>query len=121
MSPEVSQGKPYNEKSDVFSFGIVLFEVMSKRLLGSDYLNNTQWDESEVHAQRVANGWRPPFPNHMPDSIRKLVDKCWAGLPELRPSMPEVVCSLQEIEKSGVVEESDAKEAQAKGCGCCVM
>ena len=29
MAPEVALGKPYNEKCDVFSFGILLYEIIS--------------------------------------------------------------------------------------------
>lgn len=121
MSPEVLHGKPYNERVDVFSFGVVLYEVIAKRLLVADYMNTDKWDESETHAERVAAGWRPPFPMHMPESIRKLVDKCWAGIPELRPSMEEVVKQLEEIQRSGVIGEMDAKETKSAGCGCSVM
>lgn len=121
MAAEVLQGKPYNERVDVFSLGVIMFEVFSKRLIGADYMNTTQWDESEVHAQRVAAGWRPSFPAHMPENIRKLVDKCWSGLPELRPSMAEVVRSLEEIGKSGVIEELDAADMKTQGCACSIM
>ena len=121
MAPEVLLQKPYNEKVDVFSFGIVVFELFSKRLVGADYLNTTQWDESEDHAHKVANGWRPPFPAHMPESIRNLVDKCWSGIPELRPSMQEVVDALREIQRTGVPEEMDAKETKTQGCACEIM
>ena len=33
MSPEVRQSKPYNEKIDIFAFGVVLFEVFSRNLI----------------------------------------------------------------------------------------
>jgi serine/threonine protein kinase len=31
MAPEVALGRPYNEKCDIFSFGILLYEIMSLR------------------------------------------------------------------------------------------
>lgn len=121
MAPEILHGKPYNESVDVFSMGIIVFEVFSKRVIGADYMNTTQWDESEAHAERVAAGWRPPFPERMPENIRKLVDRCWSGVPALRPSMAEVVSTLEEIGKSGIVEEMDAAEIKAQGCACSIM
>lgn len=33
MAPEVYQAKQYNEKSDVFSFGVVLYELMARVLV----------------------------------------------------------------------------------------
>ena len=113
--------KPYNEKVDVFAFGIVIFEIFSKRLLVADYMNTADWDESQTHAERVSNGWRPAFPVNMPESIRKLVDKCWAGIPELRPTREKVLHRLQEIGRSGDVTTMDDVQAKAQGCACSIM
>jgi len=35
MSPEVARGKPYNEKVDVFSFGILAWELLGRSLLSA--------------------------------------------------------------------------------------
>lgn len=116
MAPEILHGKPYNERVDVFAFGVILYEIFSRRLLGADYMNNVDWDESEGHAEKVAGGWRPSFPANMPESIRQLIDKCWSGIPALRPTMMEVVRRLQEIERDGVAEQMDELN---KSQGCC--
>ena len=34
MAPEIIRAQPYNEKVDVFSFGIVMFEVRGHWLVG---------------------------------------------------------------------------------------
>lgn len=123
MAPEVVMNKPYNEKVDVFSFGVIIYELFSRRLLAADYMNTMEWDESKDHAYKVAAGYRPPFPASMPESLRSLIDSCWAGPPELRPRMKEVVRKLREIQKSGELDEMDAKAgaaAQAAG-GCCAV
>ena len=121
MAPEVLLENPYNHKLDVWSMGAIIFELFSKRLLGADYMNTTQWDESEGHAQKVAGGWRPNFPLHMPESIRALISSCWAQSPARRPSMAQVVQQLQEIAKTGIAEEMDAKDAKSQGCACSIM
>ncbi|KAH7622707.1 hypothetical protein Ndes2526B_g03542 [Nannochloris sp. 'desiccata'] len=121
MAPEVLLGEPYNEKVDVFSLGVIIFEVFSQRLIGADYLNSVGWDESEAHAHKVAAGYRPPFPLFMHDEIRQLIDVCWSGTPALRPSMAEVVCRLRALQEMGIVEEMDAVQAKSSGCGCSLM
>ena len=119
MAPEVLLGQPYNEKVDVFSFGVIAFEIFNRRLMASDYMNTNEWDESQGHAYRVAAGWRPPFPESTPPALAKLIDRCWAGTPALRPKMTEVVEVLREIEASGVVAEMDARRLLQQNSGCC--
>jgi serine/threonine protein kinase len=46
MSPEVLLSKPYNEKVDVFSFGIIMCELFSKTLIATQYMNTTEYDET---------------------------------------------------------------------------
>jgi serine/threonine protein kinase len=121
MAPEVLLADPYNEKVDVFSIGVIIYEVFSKRLVGADYLNAVGWDESEAHAHKVAAGFRPPFPAFIPEEIRQLIDLCWSGKPTLRPSMTEVVRRLRAIQEMGIVEEMDAIQAKSSGCGCTLM
>lgn len=121
MAPEVLIGEPYNQKVDVFSLGVIMYELFSKRLVGADFLNAVGWDESEVHAHKVAAGYRPPVPPFVHNDIRQLIDVCWSGTPALRPSMAVVVRRLRALQESGVAEEMDAEQAQSSGCGCSVM
>lgn len=37
MAPELLEGKPYNEKADVYSFGILAWEILSQKLPYSEY------------------------------------------------------------------------------------
>lgn len=94
--------------------------MFSRRLLAADLMNTTEWDESEGHAYRVASGYRPPYPSHMPQPIRELVNDCWSGVSNLRPPIREVVRRLREMQAAGVADDMDAAQA-AGGGGCCVV
>jgi serine/threonine protein kinase len=109
MAPEVLRSLPYNERVDVFSFGIILYELFARRLVGSDLMNMTEWDESVGFAEKVAAGWRPTFPQHMPEDVRRLVDCCWSGTPELRPSMSDVLLRLKALQREGVLGATKKK------------
>jgi hypothetical protein len=47
---------------------------------------------------QVANGYRPPLGPQVAPGVRAVIEHCWKGLPELRPSMSEVVQELQAMQ-----------------------
>jgi serine/threonine protein kinase len=120
MAPEMLIGQYYNQKVDVFSYGVIIFELFSRHLLGSTYLNSIVWDESLKHAQKVAAGWRPPFPGRVPPAIRKIVEMCWAENPKLRPSMSDVVGMLREVKVTGFPPEYEDKLTGSNEC-CSIL
>ena len=85
MAPEVFEGNMYSEKCDVFSFGIILWEVITRR---------KPFDEIGGPAFRIMwavhNGTRPPLISNLPKPLELLMTRCWSGNPAERPSMVEV-------------------------------
>ncbi|XP_077343367.1 mitogen-activated protein kinase kinase kinase 7 isoform X4 [Lithobates pipiens] len=86
MAPEVFEGSNYSEKCDVFSWGIILWEVITRR---------KPFDEIGGPAFRIMwavhNGTRPPLIKNLPKSIESLMTRCWSKDPSQRPSMEEIV------------------------------
>ncbi|XP_014399969.1 PREDICTED: mitogen-activated protein kinase kinase kinase 7 isoform X4 [Myotis brandtii] len=86
MAPEVFEGSNYSEKCDVFSWGIILWEVITRR---------KPFDEIGGPAFRIMwavhNGTRPPLIKNLPKPIESLMTRCWSKDPSLRPSMEEIV------------------------------
>ncbi|XP_046325984.2 mitogen-activated protein kinase kinase kinase 7-like isoform X4 [Haliotis rufescens] len=85
MAPEVFEGCNYSEKCDVFSWGIILWEVITRR---------KPFDEIGGPAFRIMwavhNGKRPPPIRNIPKPLDILMQRCWSGNPTERPSMAEV-------------------------------
>ncbi|KAK3096578.1 hypothetical protein FSP39_001440 [Pinctada imbricata] len=85
MAPEVFEGSNYSEKCDVFSWGIILWEIITRR---------KPFDEIGGPAFRIMwavhNGTRPPLIRNLPKPLELLMTRCWAGNPAERPSMAEV-------------------------------
>ncbi|XP_004605728.1 mitogen-activated protein kinase kinase kinase 7 isoform X2 [Sorex araneus] len=86
MAPEVFEGSNYSEKCDVFSWGIILWEVITRR---------KPFDEIGGPAFRIMwavhNGTRPPLIRNLPKPIESLMTRCWSKDPSQRPSMEEIV------------------------------
>lgn len=70
----VIRDEPYNEKVDVFSFGVVLYEVFGRTLLLEMYGK----EELEVLSARVAQGFRHHRPDLIPAAVWDIVQQCWA-------------------------------------------
>ncbi|XP_059656422.1 serine/threonine-protein kinase STY8-like [Cornus florida] len=93
MAPEVIEHKPYDHKADVFSYGIVLWELLTKELPYS-YLTPIQ-----AAIGVVQQGLRPTIPKNTHPKLAELLQKCWQQNPTLRPEFSEILGILQQIGK----------------------
>ncbi|XP_011882745.1 PREDICTED: mitogen-activated protein kinase kinase kinase 7-like isoform X2 [Vollenhovia emeryi] len=92
MAPEVFEGSRYTEKCDVFSWGIILWEVLTRK---------KPFDDIGASAYRIMwavhIGQRPPLIEGCPKPIESLMTRCWQKAPEERPSMDEIVRIMTEL------------------------
>lgn len=120
MAPEVFKNSPYNEKVDVFSYGVILYELFqSYMMLCAISIQGTP-EEVELYAEKVSEGYRPTMHSWLPQSLRDLIDQCRAQEPGQRPSMAKVVSTLTEIGESGALRELDETLIGNPQCGCVV-
>lgn len=90
MCPEVAFSRPYNEKADVYSFGILLYEV-------STLLQPFQgWTLDTPEEQVLKRHHRPCLVgyDYWPDELFSLIQDCWQGVMWHRPDMIEIVRRL---------------------------
>jgi Protein tyrosine and serine/threonine kinase/SH2 domain len=90
-APELLHNEEYNQKCDVYSFGIVLWELYSCKVPFQG------WQLAKVIYQVSSEGARPPIDEHCPESLRRLIEDCWQHDPEKRPHFSAVLPRLQAV------------------------
>ena len=101
MSPEQAQGRTLDERSDVFSFGAVLYEMLSGR-------RAFRGDTPFVTVTAVVNEEPPPL--ETPAALERIVSRCLAKQPRERfQAMAEVKAALEQA----VVKPTDQQPSIA--------
>ncbi|KAG2492211.1 hypothetical protein HYH03_009457 [Edaphochlamys debaryana] len=114
MAPEVFLNLPYNEKADVFSFGVLAYELAACDVLLVSVLNSgkaarLRIKDAHGYAELVARGYRPPRVKAIPDELWELICACWHDDPVQRPCMADVEVAL------GALAAQAAQQAAAAG------
>jgi len=103
MAPEVARSEPYNLTADVYSFGLLLWQVCSMDL---PYDGMNRQDHSELV---VYGNERPPLDSSWSTPLRILMKRAWEPDPSVRPSMDSIykilkreICSLRDGDETGL-------------------
>ncbi|CAG8528389.1 14622_t:CDS:2 [Acaulospora colombiana] len=87
-APEVLESAIYSEASDIYSFGMLMWELAA----GVRAFSNRKHDESLMFS--IIFGLRPqPIP-HIPNSYKTLMERCWAPNQTDRPSAQEIYTTI---------------------------
>ncbi|PAN10736.1 hypothetical protein PAHAL_2G114600 [Panicum hallii] len=91
MAPELLNGSSnkVSEKVDVFSFGIVMWEILT----GEEPYANMHY--GAIIGGIVNNTLRPPVPASCDPEWRRLMEQCWAPDPAQRPAFTEIAGRLR--------------------------
>ncbi|CAN1276310.1 Serine/threonine-protein kinase STY17 [Linum perenne] len=109
MAPEVIEHKPYDHKADVFSFAIVLWELLTGKL-PYEYLTPLQ-----AAVGVVQKGLRPTIPKHTNPKLTELLEKCWQQDPSLRPDFSEIIEILRQTAKEVGEEQGNGRKEKSHG------
>ena len=92
MAPEILANQPYSIKADIYSFALVMWEIIEQKPFFEEFRSNAQ---IEIHV--VNHNARPPFSKSFPPTLKKLISKCWAADPNQRPTTTEILTTLRAL------------------------
>ncbi|KAH9674828.1 serine/threonine-protein kinase CTR1 [Citrus sinensis] len=100
MAPEVLRDEPSNEKSDIYSFGVILWELATLQQPWGN-LNPAQ-----VVAAVGFKGKRLEIPRNVNPHVASIIEACWANEPWKRPSFSTIMELLRPLIKSPTPQPS---------------
>src|SRR5438034_2861049 len=84
MAPEIFKGQKYTKASDIYSFGMIMWEFMTGR--------RPFWNE--IHdielIIKICDGLRPPIVTNAPEGYIELMKECWHFDPTKRPTATDI-------------------------------
>ncbi|KAJ6687313.1 MAP KINASE KINASE KINASE-LIKE PROTEIN [Salix koriyanagi] len=93
MAPEVLRNEPSDEKCDVYSFGVILWELSTLQQPWGG-MNPMQVVGAVGFQHRRLN-----IPNDMDPAIADIIRNCWQTDPKLRPTFAEIMAALKPLQK----------------------
>ena len=108
-SPEVLKGDARNEKADTYSYGMLLFELLTRELPYGGYA------AAQVVMGVITNLLpRPELPadaQHYPPALEALMKECWAFEAEKRPDFARILDKIERCAKEEGMPFADASDA----------
>ena len=84
LSPEIVQSKPYDKKTDIWSMGVMLYELCSLK---------PPFDAPSIHmlSMKIVRGIYSPLPSCFSADIKNLVKQMLELRPEMRPDVNRIL------------------------------
>ncbi|KAH9763555.1 putative serine/threonine-protein kinase SIS8 [Citrus sinensis] len=93
MAPEVLRNEPSDEKCDVYSFGVILWELCTMQ---------QPWGGMNPMQVVGAVGFqhrRLDIPDNLDPAVADIIRKCWQTDPKMRPTFTEIMAALKPLQK----------------------
>ncbi|GFQ05189.1 serine/threonine-protein kinase edr1 [Phtheirospermum japonicum] len=108
MAPEVLRNEPSDEKGDVYSYGVVLWELVTHKI---------PWDKLSSVQVIGAVGFmnqRLDIPEDVEPQWVSLIESCCHSEPQSRPSFQELVEKLKDMQRQNTIQVQAARAAAAE-------
>src|SRR5437763_14696729 len=99
LAPEVLSKKLYTKESDIYSFGMIMWEFTTGKKPFHDRPHNY------ILISDILKGERPQITDDTPEFYAKLMKRCWDHNPENRPTAREIQKCFREYKQYNITEE----------------
>ncbi|GLI61554.1 hypothetical protein VaNZ11_003948 [Volvox africanus] len=127
LAPEAYKKEPYNDKVDVYSLGVLMYELFGRTSITFTHISTRLPAFSRMlcnpgeFAERVAAGYRPPRTNQMmrmPPQLWELIEASWHQDPVQRPDIGSMLVALEDLVEP--LAEAEAIIGQGPRCSCVI-
>lgn len=84
----------YNLQSDVWAYGVLIWEIFSKGAVPYPGMTNVE------AAEAVIEGYRLAKPDKCPSGLYDIAQRCWKDSAKDRPTMEQIVAEVQRVYNS---------------------
>ncbi len=106
-APEGLEKNKFSTKSDVWSFGVLLWEMFS---YGKIPYSRQNLHDAEAILDKLEDGFRLPKPKDCPAAVYELMNSCWKWKSAERPTFRQVYHKLFELHQEYVKVVSDSED-----------
>ncbi|KAM0829710.1 hypothetical protein ACQ4PT_066712 [Festuca glaucescens] len=106
MAPEVLRNEPSDEKCDVFSYGVILWELCTLQ---------QPWEGMNAMQVVGAVGFqsrRLDIPDNVDPAVAEIITRCWQTVPRARPSFAEIMTALKPLLKTMPANQAQRQRVQ---------
>jgi len=109
-APEIYNQAGFTPKADIYSTGVILWEIVYKLINGEYQQPFSEFPhlvfDFQIIIQVAKNDLRPTIPPTAPAAVQKLINTCWSGDHETRPTAQQLLILI-----SALQTEYDANKA----------
>jgi len=109
MAPEVLKKEEYDESADMYSFAIVLWELLTQK---DPFPEVDSW--ANLIEVVVTQEQRPEIPKECPTRLRKLITACWAQDPASRPTFEQIIPQFDQIIVDAIIHDDHGRKIWKK-------
>ncbi|THU56962.1 hypothetical protein C4D60_Mb11t22730 [Musa balbisiana] len=98
MAPEVLRNEPSDEKSDVYSYGVILWELVTEKI---------PWDNLNSMQVVAAVGFmnqRLHLPKDLDPHWVSIIESCWNSEPKCRPTFQELIERFKDLQRQHAIQ-----------------